>query len=317
VVYGVDSAAMSEHALHRDEVVAGPATVRHLVDTQFPAGRALPLARLRSAGTDNVMYRLGGQLLVRLPRRPGSVGSLETELRWLPELAPQLPVAVPVPVCAGQPDGDYPWPWAVYRWLPGDDASTAVIEDEDRFARELAEFVRALHAVDVAGIPVGERPHWYRCDPLYARDRVTREDLEACGRLDGFGIDVALAARVWEEAMALPPSHAAPCWVHADLMPFNLLVAGGGLGAVIDFGGLAIGDPAIDLAAPWGLLSPAARSVFYDALGADEVERHRARAWVLSLALGLRYYWDTHPPFTAYGLRCLREVLDDYRQGHD
>jgi aminoglycoside phosphotransferase (APT) family kinase protein len=310
----VDSAVMSEPALHRDEVVAGPDTVRHLVDTQFPAGRGLPLARLRSAGTDNVMYRLGGDFLVRLPRRPGAVGSLEAELRWLPELAPQLPVAVPVPVGAGQPDGDYPWPWAVYRWLSGADASTAVIEDEDRFACELAGFVRALHAIDVTNIPAGERPHWYRCDPVSARDHVTRENLEACGRLDGFDIDLALAPRVWQEAMSLPPSQTAPCWIHADLMPFNLLVAGGGLGAVIDFGGLAIGDPAIDLMAPWGLLSPAARSVFYDVLGVDEVDRRRARAWALSLALGLHYYWDTHPPFTAYGLRCLREVLDDYRQ---
>lgn len=303
--------SVGEPVLHADELVADAGTVRRLVDTQFPRWRGLQLRRLRSAGSAHVLYRLGKDFVVRLPRRTSSVTTISAEVEWLPTLAGLLPLPVPEPVAVGVPGEGFPWPWAVYRWLPGQDAWDAPPADEERFVGDLAEFVLALHAVPVPDVPVDRRPGWFRAGPLSGVDHLVREGLAGCRRL-GLPDDLDHAAALWREAVELPEPDRPDCWVHTDLIPFNLLVTDGRLSAVVDFGGLSLGDPTIDAGAAWAMVSPRARDTYRRALGVDDATWLRARGWTLALAVdGISYYWDTHPQFVALGRRRLAEVLAD------
>ena len=299
-----------EPVLHADELVAAPEVVRRLVDAQFPRWHDLPLTRLHSAGSAHVLYRLGPDLVVRMPRRSSSVTTIAAELAWLPTLAPHLPLPVPEPVERGGPGPGFPWPWAVYRWLPGQDAWTNPVRDEDRLVRDLAEFVRALWDAPLPEVPVHRRPGWFRAGDLSAVDDLVQRGLAGCRRR-GLPDDLDRAARLWDEACALPAQQQ-DRWVHTDLIPFNLLVTDDRLSAVVDFGGLSVGDPTIDAGAVWAMVSPAARETYRRELGVDDVTWLRARGWILALAVdGISYYWDTHPAFVEYGRRRLAEVLAD------
>ena len=235
-----------------------------------------------SAGTDNALYRLGDELVVRLPRIHWATGQAAHERRWLPRLAPHLPLTVPVPLATGTPAHGYPWPWSVYRWLPGEDAASARMDDPSEAARTLARFLNALQQIDATGgPPAGD--HNVRGQPLIERDAATREAIAA---LDGL-IDGAMAVRAWETALAAPDWSGAPVWFHGDLLPGNVLVEDGRLRAVIDWSGLAVGDPACDLMMAWGLFSGESRAAFQDALGVDEATWAWARGHALSQAQSL------------------------------
>nr|BFD81174.1 aminoglycoside phosphotransferase family protein [Streptomyces sp. Xyl84] len=292
-------------ALHPGEPVLDVPRVRRLLAGQFPRWAGLPLAPVASAGTSNVMYRLGQDMVVRLPRTAGSALDVAKEHTWLPRLAPALPVAVPVPLGAGAAAGGFPWPWSVYRWLegrpPGDDDGG----DPARLAVDLAGFVTALHRIDTAGGPPS-----YRSEPLADRDTDTRAALAA---LRG-EIDAGAAAAVWEESLRAPGPAGAPVWIHADLQPGNVLLSGGRLTAVIDFGCLGLGDPAVDLIAAWYVVADGARDVFRAAAGADAAAWARGRGWALSTALQeLRHYRGTHPYMAAVARRVIGALTRDHR----
>ncbi|MFJ4033789.1 aminoglycoside phosphotransferase family protein [Streptomyces griseoluteus] len=276
--------------------------VERLVARRFPAWTELPVTRLRSSGTENAMFRLGPELVVRLPRHPGAVADVTHERDWLPRLGPGLPVPVPEPVASGEPDGDFPWPWSVFRWLDGANPVAGAVEEPERLAKELGGFVAALRRT-----PTADAPRSYRGGPLAGQDEATRE---ALARLAG-RIDTAEATARWERALAAPPHTGPPAWAHADLSPGNVLVAGGGrLSAVIDFGCAGVGDPAVDLIAAWNLLPAAVRGVFRDAVGAEDAEWARGRGWALSIALvQLPYYWRTNPVLAENARHTIGEVL--------
>jgi aminoglycoside phosphotransferase (APT) family kinase protein len=241
---------------------------RRLVDSQFPRWRDLPLRRLDPAGSDHVIYRLGAELSVRLPRHEGAIGQAAKEAEWLPRLAPHLPLAVPAPVAVGHPGFGYPWPWAVSRWLPGSPATA--LSDSVEAAVTLAGFLSTLQSLPAPDSLPGR--------PLADRDRVTRE---AIADLAGV-FDAAALTRVWEAALAAPAWNRPPVWFHGDFHAGNLLTTGGRVTAVIDFGGLGVGDPATDLQMAYTLMDPAPRAAFRQALDLDEATWVRGRGWTLT-----------------------------------
>lgn len=295
--------------MHVDEVEIDAALVVRLLRSQFPRWADLPVQPVLPRGTDNALYRVGDDLVVRLPRRQVDIERLEKERRWLPRLAPFLTLAVPVPVAAGEPAEGYPFTWSVYSWLKGETAAADRMADLGRAAGDLAQFVAALQRVDPLGGPPPGRHNAFRGGSLAARDDSTRA---AIASLAGT-IDVASAVKAWETALQAPEWQREPVWIHGDLDSRNLLVEHGLLAAVIDFGCLGIGDPACDVMVAWKVLSADTRDVFRAELSVDEATWARGRGWALSQALNaLAYYTlDTNPVLVREAERWLVEVLKD------
>lgn len=294
--------------MHTDERDTDAGLVRRLLAAQHPRWADLPVVRVASAGTDHALYRLGDAMVVRLPRIAAAAGQVEKEQRWLPVLAPRLPLAIPRPLAQGEPGCGYPWRWSVYGWLEGENAVAAPLGDPLRAGADLGRFVRALRAVDATGAPVPGAHNFFRGVALAVRDAATREALAS---LDG-EIDVLAATAAWDAALRAPSWRAAPVWIHGDLQPGNLLVRDGALAAVIDFGGLAAGDPACDLAVAWSFFTGPAREAFRVAIDADDASWSRGRGWALSIAaIALPYYRDTNPVLAAVSRRAIAEVLAD------
>jgi aminoglycoside phosphotransferase (APT) family kinase protein len=258
--------------------------VRRLVAAQFPQWAALPVEPVRKSGVDNATYRLGSHMSVRLPRASRWVGQVEREQRWLPRLAPHLPLAIPVPLAQGKPGENYPFPWSVYRWLDGENASLERVDDPRSAALDLAEFIAALRRVDPADGPPPEWSNGFRGVPVNdERDSavVTTRVRARIAALHGLFDTDALTA-VYEAARAAPPWDDRPVWVHGDPAPANMLVNDGRLSAVIDFGTLAVGDPACDMIAAWTFLDADTRDVFRAELSVDDATWTRGRAWGLT-----------------------------------
>ncbi|MER7026462.1 MULTISPECIES: aminoglycoside phosphotransferase family protein [Streptomyces] len=281
--------------------------VRRLIAGQFPQWAGLTVARLASGGTVNAMYRLGGDLVVRLPLVQGGVGDVALERTWLPRLAPRLPVPIPEVLAAGRPAEGYPWPWSVYRWLAGEHPEAGALSAPDLLAEDLAAFVAAMRGITLPGAPPA-----HRGGPLASLDAETRRAIEELRGLPQEGVDCDAALAVWDEALRAPEGDGPPVWLHADLMPGNLLVTGGRLTSVIDFGCLGAGDPACDLFPAWNLLPPGARDVFRAALGVDDATWIRGRGRTLSQALiALPYYRRTNPAMAHNARHVIRAVLEE------
>jgi aminoglycoside phosphotransferase (APT) family kinase protein len=236
--------------------------------------------RLLASGWDNVLYRVGPDLVARLPRRQVAAALVDHEQRWLPEIAARLPLPVPAPVRVGRPGAGYPWRWSLCPWLAGEPAALAPLADAADAARVLGSFVAALHVPAPANAPANP----VRGVPLAARSAAFEARLAKLGRL----VDGAGAREVWRAASDAPPWAGPPLWLHGDLHPANVLVADGRLAAVIDFGDLTAGDPATDLAAAWMLFEPGARAVFRDCAGdVDDATWCRARGWAVGLSVAI------------------------------
>jgi aminoglycoside phosphotransferase (APT) family kinase protein len=280
------------------------ALVRRLVAAQFPAWADLPIEQVTPGGWDNRTFRLGEALSVRLPSAAWYAAQVAKEHRWLPALAPHVPLPIPAPLAHGRPTAEYPWPWSVYRWLCGEPAATGHIADLSHFAADLAGFLLALYAIDAtAGPPAGTHNFW-RGGPLAVYDEETRQAAQTlAGEIDG-----AAALAVWDAALA-STWEAAPVWVHGDVAVGNLLVSDGRLCAVIDFGSSGVGDPACDLVIAWTLLSGESRQVFRGSLPFDAGTWARGRGWALWKALITAA--DPESPHAADARRVLAEVLAD------
>ncbi len=296
---------MAARRLHPGQVVTDVPLVRRLLEGQFPEWAELPVEPVASYGTDHDIYRLGDRLAVRLPCIGWAAGQAAKEAEWLPKLAPHLPLALPQPRAIGRPAEGYPFAWSVVEWLPGTDANSA-IADHEQAAVDLAAFVRALRSVDTtAAFP---RPPRARGGPLAERDEDVRRSIaELDDRIDG-----AAALRSWRESLAAPAWDGPEAWVHGDLLPGNLLVVDRRLSAVIDFGGLNVGDPACDLQPAWNLFAGESRRRFRAELRADDASWLRGRGWALSQAvIALPYYWDTNPGMIRQASHALAQVLAD------
>jgi aminoglycoside phosphotransferase (APT) family kinase protein len=289
--------------MHDGEADIDAGLVRRLLAAQFPSLAGLPVSEVRSTGTVNAIFRLGGQLCLRLPRLARYAEDIDREWHCLPRLAPHLPLRIPEPVELGQPGDGYPFRWAIYRWIGGRPYADEHVSDERQAALDLAGFVAGLRRVrDVAGAPrAGRRP-------LRELDAATRAAIGACGS----AIDGEAATAAWARALRAPAWDGTPVWIHSDLLRPNLLVDRGRLRAVIDFGSAGIGDPAADVIPAWSVFGAAGRAAFRAALAVDGGTWERARGFALhQAALIIPYYARANPGFAALAARTVREILAD------
>ncbi len=254
------------------------ALVTQLVAQQFPQWAHLSIAPVSNSGWDNRTFHLGTQMSVRLPSAPQYARAVEIEQKWLPVLAPQLPLAIPKPLAQGRPGEGYPWPWSVYQWVEGDVATWEGVADLPSFAETLATFLAALQRLDTAGGPT-RTMRGGSLDMWAAQAEAARLQLARDGRIDGDA-----AAEIWSAAMDAP-FEAAPVWFHGDIARGNLLVKDGRLRAVIDFGGLGVGDPGCDMVIAWTFLDAASRSLFRERVGVSDTVWRRGRGWALWKAM--------------------------------
>jgi aminoglycoside phosphotransferase (APT) family kinase protein len=264
--------------MERDEITAEVAG--QLVADQFPQSAGLPVVPVGLNGWDNTTFRLGGELSVRLPSGEDYVPQVSKEHRWLPVLAGQLPLPIPEPVALGRPAAGFPWPWSVYRWIEGEPACLGQVADLAAFAAALAGFLAALYGIDASGGPPPGLHSAFRGGPLTTWEEQTRTAIDLLAQ----DIDARAAIGVWETALASSWQQR-PVWVHGDVAASNLLLSGGALHAVIDFGCAAAGDPACDLVMAWTFFPGQAAAVFRRGLPFGEATWARARGWALWKAL--------------------------------
>jgi aminoglycoside phosphotransferase (APT) family kinase protein len=284
--------------------------VSQLIASQFPQWTHLPIKPVELSGWDNRTFHLGPSMSVRLPSAEGYVAQVEKEHRWLPILAPHLPLPIPVPLAKGAPGHGYPWPWSVYHWLEGENATPERIADLSQFAISLAEFLLVLQQIDASdGLPAGEH-NFFRGGSLMSYDAETRETIE---ELAG-EVDTNAATRVWQAALE-SSWQGAPVWVHGDVASGNLLVKNGHLSAVIDFGCSGVGDPACDLVMAWTFFTGESREAFKATLGLDAATWARVRGWALWKALiTLAEHMEGNPEKSAEARRVIAEVLADHKR---
>jgi aminoglycoside phosphotransferase (APT) family kinase protein len=286
--------------MHAGEIDIDALLVKRLLADQFPHLAQRSITVVRSTGTVNAIYRLDHELYVRLPRVAAWAASIDREWVWLPKLAPHISLAIPKPVARGKPTQFYPYPWAIYHWIEGVSYQDDLIEDERQIAHDLANFILELRSADMRGAPRGGRA------PLIELDSATRSAIQS-----SYGVrDSATVSAAWAQALEAPPWDGQPTWIHGDLLRSNLLVQGGQLCAVIDFGGVGIGDPAADVIPAWSVLSAVGRQVFREALDVADAVWQRARGYALHQALMIiPYYPQTNPEFVAMAQRTVAEIL--------
>lgn len=283
--------------------------VRCLIATQIPQWKHFSVYPVPHGGWDNKTFRLGEHMLVRLPSAADYAVQVEKEHRWLPILAPLLPLEIPVPLILGVANESYPCKWSIYRWLDGETVTSLSRIDLNKLVVSLAKFLIALQHVDPTGGPLPGPRNFYRGGSLKVYDAETRQAIIALkGR-----IDTDIVTEIWETACATS-WHRSPVWVHGDIAAGNLLMHEGELNAVIDFGQLAIGDPACDLVIAWTLLKDESRELFRNIVEVDAETWDRGRAWALWKALIIAAGTAQTNAFEARAAwHIINEIISDYK----
>ncbi len=294
--------------LHENEVETDTDLVKRLLEKQFPQWADLSIDPVSSSGTDNALYRLGRDKLVRLPKIDWAIGQVEKEHYWMPKLAPQLPFSLPKPLVMGKPDAGYPWKWSIYQWLEGKNVGIDEISNPIQAAKDLASFIVALQKIDTLnGPPAIENK--LRGASLKLRDTNTLKAISDMREM----IDADLAIEIWKNALRAPEWEGEPVWFHGDLLPGNLIFEKGQLKAVIDFGGLGIGDPACDMIIAWGLFKGESREAFRLSLNVDDATWERGRGHALSQAvIFIPYYLNTNPVGVKVANHTINEIFAEY-----
>jgi len=290
--------------MHDDQVDVDVDVVRALLAEQRPELSGLPITRVASTGTVNALFRIGDDLVARLPLRDDWEEGIDREWRWIPWLASRITsVRLPEPVFKGRANDAFPFTWSIYRWIEGAPYDEALVDDEVESARVLARFVLELRSLEVTpSAPVGGR------DPLQELDEDTREAIQGSAGV----IDASAATSVWDHALRTPPWDGRPVWIHGDLLRPNLIVHEGRLDAVIDYGYIGVGDPATDLIPAWAVFGPAGRAAFREMLEPDDTAWARGRGIALhQAAMIIPYYTVTNPAFVELARRTVEQILDD------
>jgi aminoglycoside phosphotransferase (APT) family kinase protein len=298
----------SDVDMHANQLTVSAESVRKLVDEQFPEWRGLPIRANASQGTVNALFRIGDKFLARFPLEPREVEStrrwLQSEAAAARELLGRTRFPTPEPVAVGEPGAGYPLPWSVQTWLPG-----TVATDEDpgqsaAFARDLAEFIHGVRAIDTHGRAFSGTG---RGGDLRSHDAW----METCFERSEQLLDVPRLRRTWAIMRDLPRSDP-DVMTHGDLIPGNVLVCGGRLAGVIDVGGMGPADPALDLVGAWHLLETGPRQVLRDDLNCDDLDWERGKAWAFEQSMGaVWYYVESNPAMSLMGRRTLQRILAD------
>jgi aminoglycoside phosphotransferase (APT) family kinase protein len=291
--------------MHEGQVDIDDDLVRRLLREQFDEIAHLPIEPVASTGTVNALFRIGEEFVARLPLLAEWNESIEREWSWLPWLSARVgSLDMPDPVFKGMPSNEYPFVWSVHRWIEGAPYDDVNVRDERLAAKTLAGFVQELRSLDVVdGAPRGGR------DPLPDVDEETRAAIVASGDR----VDSTAALEVWNDAVDVAAWNRDSVWIHGDLLRPNLLVNDGRLAAVIDFGGVGVGDPATDLIPAWSVFGPAGRETYRAALDVDERMWRRGRGIALSqAAFAIPYYPETNPAFVALSVRAVEQIIADY-----
>ena len=296
--------------VHANEIPIDDLLVKRLVAEQFPEWAGLPLEPPGQSGSSNRLYRLGTDYLVRLPRQPGGGDTIVKEHQWQRVLQDHLDIRIPEIIALGQPSLIFPETWSVQRWIPGtrlnagSPANAALTQD-------LARAIRQLRAIPLPDV-VRETLRPYRGQSLKQHDRQFHRNVDGCRNIDGLDLDLDRILTIWEHALDQPDA-VGNTWFHSDLVAENLLVdEAGRLTAILDFGGLGIGDPAIDLHGAWEIFTRVDRKAFRDAVGVSEAEWLRARAWALAVPLmTFTYYWRSMPGRIHDRMTMIQAVLEE------
>lgn len=256
--------------------------VDELIEAQFPQWMKLPIRFVEKNGMDNITFRLGEEMLIRLPSAEAYASKVTKEQKWLPVLAQQLSIKIPEPLAQGSPSRSYPWNWSIYRWIEGKSANLLSIDDSSlrEIALDLAKFLREMHKVNIKGAPSPGIHNFYRGGHLSVYDGETKAAISKLGKL----IDSDRVMSVWKKAISSKWDDN-PVWIHGDLASGNILIKEKRLIAVIDFGGMAIGDPACDLVIAWTFLKGESRRIFQEMMNLEDGTWNRARGWALWKAL--------------------------------
>jgi aminoglycoside phosphotransferase (APT) family kinase protein len=290
--------------MHAGEIDIDVALVKRLLVQQFPHLAENSITIIRSTGTVNAIFRLGDKFCIRLPRLETWAKSFDNEWTWLPKLAPHISLKIPKPFARGLPTSWYPLPWGIYHWIEGSPYQDDLINDEIQVAYDLVNFILELRSIDMSGAPRGGRR------PLVELDPATRSAIESARGM----IDTGAVSAAWTRSLESPPWDGKPVWIHGDLLKSNFLVQGGRLSAVLDFGGVGIGDPAADVVPAWSVFSKTGREAFRQAFGVDEDTWSRARGYALHQAVMIiPYYAETNPEFVIMAKHTVEEILAELR----
>ncbi|MEM9082489.1 MAG: aminoglycoside phosphotransferase family protein [Planctomycetota bacterium] len=282
--------------------------VRRLIAEQFPQWSQFTVRPVEVGGWDNRTFHLGEGMSVRLPSAERYADKVKKETQWLPVLRDHLPLPIPQPIAVGSPGCGYPWPWSIYRWIEGRDASVGHIENLEDFARDLAAFLLKLQNIPAGDGPAGGKHNFYRGASLSVYDAEARAAIDSLREK----IDVKEATDVWNRSVRSQWNRQ-QIWIHGDVSASNLLVHDGKLAAVIDFGGMGVGDPACDLTIAWTLFASGSRDQFRAGMGLDKQTWERARGWALwKAAITLAELEDTTTDKAAKAFRVIEAVLAEH-----
>lgn len=254
--------------------------VQNLIKSQFPEYAYLTIRQVEKNGHDNLTFRLGDKMTIRLPRGEDYASQVEKELFWLPKLKQYLSLPIPTPVNRGNPTVDYPFPWSINKWIEGDTTSHDNVKDLNQFAVDLAEFLKQLQKIDTSNGPIASEHNFYRGGNLSIYDKETQKALKSLKSL----LPINKLNNIWLAALESKWKKE-NVWVHGDIASGNLLVKNGKLCGVIDFGMLGIGDPSCDYAIAWTFFDKESRKFFFKKLNCDKDAWNRAKGWALWKAL--------------------------------
>jgi aminoglycoside phosphotransferase (APT) family kinase protein len=252
--------------------------VQQLIREQFPEFSELSIQPVKVQGHDNRSFRLGEAMLIRMPTGEAYALKVPKEQKLLPQIAPHLTVAIPVPLKLGRPSNAYPFNFSIYQWLDGESANQIQIDpnNKEQIALALATFLKELQGIDTKEGPAPGQHNWWRGDHVSVYDQQARRQIATLKDI----IDSHKALALWENALSSRWCKN-PVWIHGDLAIGNILINEGTLSGIIDFGGIGIGDPACDLVISWTFLEGRSREIFHDCMELDTDTWTRARGWAL------------------------------------
>ena len=279
-----------------------------LVSKQFPQWAHLDIRPVALGGWDNKTFHLGKDMTLRFPNAAAYAGQVTKEQKWLPRMASSLPLQIPKALALGEPGYGYSWHWSVYNWINGDTAAASRSIDKNTLAVDLSRFLTALYKIDITDGPKAGEHNFYRGGNLLVYENETLGALKSLKSK----LDANLCRRIWDAGAGTNWNHN-HVWVHGDISPGNLIIFGGRLSAVIDFGLLSVGDPSCDLAIAWTYFDRDSRKYFREGLPIDDDAWKRGRSWALWKALILAAeIASSNPVETALSKRVINEIIEDY-----